>query len=178
MRVMRRPFGACLAFLLLVAACAPAPDRTELAVSPPPPAAATLTVIGAGSFECGQSFHGCTAWFVVRPKGWQPPAAWSPGLADTELRPTGNNRGNWLVAGRGGPGALAPGAYTFAMAFTEVSDTEPYVLGTDERPGSGILNTTVACTLDVTNPPGTGQVTVFANFGPVCRIDATLDPAP
>ena len=179
---MRRPVGACLAILILVAGCSPAPDRTEPPNSPtlqPAATAATLTVIGGGSFECGQSFHGCAAWFVVRPSGWQPPQGWSPGLADAQLHPTGNGRGTWLVIGAAeiGP-VLPPGDYVFALAFTEISDTEPYVLGTDERPGSGIVNTTVPCTVELSIPPGTSQITVFATYGPVCRIDATLDPVP
>lgn len=181
MGAMRRGLGVGLAILGLIAACSPAPEPTGPATSPSaptPPAAATLAVIGGGTFECGESFHGCTAWFVVRPKGWQPPDGWSPGLADAELRPTGNGRGQWAVggAGEGGPRALPPGDYTLALAFTEVSDTEPYVLGTDERPGSGIVNTTIPCTLDLSIPPGTRQASVFATFGPPCRIETTLDP--
>jgi len=87
--------------------------------------------------------------------------------------------GRWVVSGpaKGGPGVLAPGDYWFAVAISEISDTEPFVRGTDDEPGTG-LSTTIPCTLDFTVPPRTQHVAVSANVGPSCSIDATLDPAP
>jgi hypothetical protein len=88
---MKRRSGVGLAALIVVVGCSPVPEPT---VSPSPspaptptPPAATLTVIGRGTFECGHAFHGCTAWFVVRPRGWKQPERWNPGLVDADDQP-------------------------------------------------------------------------------------------
>jgi hypothetical protein len=167
---MPRNVGRFLAAFVFAAGCSvPGPTAA------PPTATAALSVMGSGTFECGNAFHGCTAWFLVRPPGRGPGR---PSLGDAELRPTGDGRGRFALSGAaiGGPGALSPGDYSFAVVITEVSDIEPFVLGTHDQPGTGVVTTTVACTMDVTVPAGTQRVAVAAEIGPACRIGATFEP--
>ena len=143
------------------------------------PQGARLSVSGSGTFECGSGFHGCTAWLAIRPASWTAPAGWAPGLADRDLRPqpTATDASRWVVSGSGsgGPERIEAGDYVFIAAFTEADDTTPYVLGTDEQPGTGILGTTIACSANVTVPQGATELAVRVSFSP-CAIEAT--PAP
>ena len=140
---------------------------------------AHVSVTASGTFECGSGFHGCTAWLAIRPVGWTPPAGWSPGLADRDLRPTpsATNRAHWTVSGsgQGGPDRLEAGGYRVHAVITEVSDITPYVLGTDDQPGSGVLTTTIACQTDVNVPAGATDVGLKVDFSP-CSIEATFTP--
>jgi hypothetical protein len=135
-----------------------------------------LAVSGSGVFDCGSGFHGCTAWLAIRPADWNAPAQWAPGKADREFRPStgADDMSIWLVAGPGVGGAdtLPPGNYRFMAVVTETDDTEPWVLGTDEQPGTGVLNVTIACEQPVTLPDDASELTVAVNFGPVCSIEA------
>jgi len=60
--------------------------------------------------------------------------------------------------------------------YTETDDTTPWVLGTDDKPGSGVLSQTLACAEDVTVPADAAHVTVAVNFGPSCSIEVTPTP--
>ena len=144
-----------------------------------PAPGARVSVSATGTFECGSGFHGCTAWLAIRPAGWIPPAGWSPGLADRDLRPTPSptNRARWTVSGSGsgGPERLEAGTYRVHAVITEVDDTRPYLLGTDDHPGTGVLTTTIACQADVQVPVGTTKVELTVDFSP-CSIEANAAP--
>jgi hypothetical protein len=137
-----------------------------------------LTVSGSGTFDCGSGFHGCTAWLAIRPTDWRAPAQWAPGKADRDFRPSpsANDMSIWLVSGPGlgGPDALRAGDYRFMAVVTETDDTKPWVLGTDEQPGSGVLNLTIACEQPVTVPDGASAMTVAVTFGRDCSIEAAI----
>ena len=140
-----------------------------------------LAVSGAGSFDCGSGFHGCTAWLAIRPVDWRAPVQWAPGRADRDFRPSPSaiDMSIWLVSGPGvgGPGALPPGDYRFMAVVTEADDTKPWVLGTDEQPGTGVLNLTIACEQPVTVPDDARAMVVRVTFGPQCSIEAApADP--
>ena len=77
--------------------------------------------------------------------------------------------------GHGGPERLEAGGYRVHAVITEVSDLTPYVLGTDDHPGSGVLTTTIACQTDVTVPAGATDVGFKVHFSP-CAIEATFAP--
>ena len=136
-----------------------------------------LDVAGSGSFDCGNGFHGCTAWLAIRPADWQMPDGWAPGRADRDFRPTPSaaDRSLWHVsgAGTGGPETLAPGAYRFLAVITEADDTTPWVLGTDDAPGTGVLTLEGACESLVTVPPGSASIAAAVSFGPPCSIEVT-----
>ena len=138
-----------------------------------------LSVSGTGTFDCGSGFHGCTAWLAIRPTGWTRPAQWAPGQDDRDFRPnpSADDMSVWLVSGPGvgGPERLAPGDYRFMAVITETDDTKPWVLGTDDRPGSGVLNLTLACDEAVSVPEGATGLTVAVDFGPDCSIEAVAD---
>jgi hypothetical protein len=140
---------------------------------------AQLSVAASGTFECGSGLHGCTAWLAIRPAGWIPPSGWSPGLADRDFRPTpsATDRALWTVSGsgHGGPERLEAGSYRVHAVITEVSDIEPHVLGTDDRPGTGVLATAIACQTDLKVPAGATEVRLQVDFSP-CSIEATFAP--
>lgn len=140
---------------------------------------APVSVSAGGTFECGSGFHGCTAWLAIRPSGWIPPAGWAPGLVDRNFRPvpSATDRSHWTVsgAGSGGPERLESGAHRVLAVITEIDDTQPYALGTDDRPGTGVLTTTIACQADVQVPAGATKVELTVDFSP-CSIEATVAP--
>ena len=135
-----------------------------------------LVVSGTGTFDCGSGFHGCTAWLAIRPADWHAPGHWAPGKADRDFRPgpSQNDMSKWLVSGSGlgGPDSLPPGDYRFIAVITDTDDTTPWVLGTDEQPGTGVLNLTIACEEPVTVPDDATGMAVTVTFGPECSIEA------
>jgi hypothetical protein len=139
-----------------------------------------LSVSGSGTFDCGSGFHGCTAWLAIRPADWQRPSPWAPGKDDRDFRPTPgeSDMSVWLVSGSGlgGPEALHPGDYRFMAVITETDDTTPWVLGTDEHPGTGVLNLTIACEEPISVPEDAAGMAVTVAFGPDCSI--TTGPSP
>jgi hypothetical protein len=135
-----------------------------------------LAVSSSGIFDCGSGFHGCTAWLAIRPADWQQPGRWAPGKDDRDFQPSSSegDMSVWLVSGpgRGGPEALRPGDYRFMAIITETDDTKPWVLGTDEQPGTGVLDLIVACEQPVSVPEDAQRMDVRVTFGPQCSIEA------
>lgn len=179
---MIRALGVLVVAALLVG-CSPEVAPTVPSALPPSPAlpaGVRLAVTGTGSFRCDGGFHGCVAWFVVRPAEWSPPEGWDPGLTDGRLDATGDMDGGWIVAGamEGGPAALAAGSYRFVLAYSEVDDTTPLVLGTDERPGTGLMSTWVACDRLVSVPESAREVAVVATYGPDCAVEVSIAGVP
>ena len=135
-----------------------------------------LDVSGSGTFQCGNGTHGCSAWLAIRPAGWEAPEDWAPGEADRDFRPRSQqtDMSQWLVSGSGvgGPESLAPGDYRFMAVITQADDTTPWVLGTDDQPGTGVLSLTMACEERVAVPAGATAVAVVVTFGPECSIES------
>jgi hypothetical protein len=147
--------------LLALAAASCGPTGTKLAVS------------GAGTFSCGMGFHGCVAWLVVRPANWSRPANWEPGKNDGQFPTTTDHNGNFVVGGSpiGGPSVLQPGEYRFTILYSEVDDTKPEVLGTDEQPTTGFIKTTFECDATYVVDRAVAILDVSARFGADCGID-------
>ena len=130
---------------------------------------AQVSVSAGGTFECGSGFHGCTAWLAIRPSGWMPPAGWTPGLVDRNFGPvpSATDRSHWTVSGTGsGPRAPRDRRAPGLAVITEIDDTRPYALGTEDRPGTGALTTTIACQADVQVPAGATKVELTVDFSP------------
>jgi hypothetical protein len=139
-----------------------------------------LEVTGDGTFQCGNAFHGCIAWFVVRPTDWARPANWAPGRNDGQFPTTPDHRGTWVVAGRpiGGPSFLQPGEYSFSILYSEVDDTRSLVLGTDEQATTGLLKTTLECTATFVVDRADAVLEIHATFGDDCSVEIQPEPRP
>jgi len=136
------------------------------------PTGTKLDVSGTGSFSCGHGFHGCIAWLVVRPVGWSRPGTWQPGTNDGQFSTTTDHHGNFVVGGSpaGGPSVLQPGTYRFSLLYSEVDDTRPLVLGTDEQPTTGFVTTTFGCDADFVVDRSVAMLVVEARFGADCAL--------
>jgi hypothetical protein len=132
-----------------------------------------VDVTAAGTFTCGEGFHGCIAWFVVRPVSWSRPANWEPGKNDGQFSTTTDHHGTLFVEGRavGGPSLLEPGEYRFSLLHSEVDDTNPLVLGTDEQATTGLLSTTADCDATFVVDRSVATLEIGARFGAGCSID-------
>lgn len=136
---------------------------------------ARLDVSATGTYAC-PAFHGCIAWFAVRRMPWSPPSGWHPGKQDARFEANSDGLGKWTASGSptGGPAGLEPGEYRLILAYSEVDDTKPLVLGTDDRSGTGLITTTIACDATITVTEATERVVVRGVFGPRCSIEADL----
>lgn len=158
------PVRQLMALLLAAATTACSASATKLEVS------------GSGKFPC-PSFHGCIAWLVIRPVDWSRTADWEPGRGDAQFATTFEHGigddGVMVVDGRltGGPSVLEPGEYRFSLLHSEVDDTEPLVLGTDEEPTRGIIRTTLDCDRIYRVSGSVAALGVYAVFGPNCTIE-------
>lgn len=141
------------------------------------PSGALVEATGSGSFTC-PSFHACLAFLVIRPAGWTQRGKWTPGTADAQFPATSNDQRTWTVAGKatGGTASLAPGNYRLMLAYSEVDDTRPFALGTDDKPGSGLVTTTMACESSASVTKDSTTLEIKAVFGPECAIEAVAKP--
>lgn len=168
---MRGALALTVVALALAAGCVTTRESPGSAVVSP------LGVTAGGSFRCGEGVHGCTAWSVVRPAPWTGPG-WLPRAGDGQLRAEGDGRGGWVVSGSpaGGVTGLGAGTWVLALGWAEMSDLESFVLGTEDRPSTGVVASEIACSVEVSVVAGTQRVDVRADFGPPCSILARQQP--
>ena len=140
------------------------------------PRGAVVQASVSGTFDCGSGFHGCGVYLAIRPGSWSAPAGWNPGKADLRIPAASDGAGHWTLDGAAGGGnaRLGSGEYAFLVAVSEVDDTRPLVLGTDDQPTTGLLGTSIRCRATAVVNDSVKIVRVVAVLGPDCVIEVDL----
>ena len=161
---MTRRVRIALALVVLAVALALAPRGAEVQASV------------SGTFDCGSGFHGCGVYLAIRPESWSPPAGWNPGKADLHIPAAADGAGHWTLNGGtvDGHTRIGAGEYTFLIAVSEADDTKPFVLGTDDQPTIGFLDTSIMCRTSVVVNAAVKRVRAVAVLGPHCVIKVEL----